>query len=184
MTAIKTKNRCREKLFAKRTRNENRLPHTLDLRSNAGEIVFRRTCNFFPLHAARRKKNPKNPSSEGRELTTLDEGTKKTLSATFPFLPPPPPVPAPPRPVEKGGLTQFMHPKQTETRLYYKYRGTGQKISARWDRDPPSPLALRRNRISRGVHNTSSPPTSVPQIQIPEVNQKKKRRRRAIAVSR
>lgn len=120
-------------------------------------IVFRRTCNFVPSGRARRKKNPKNPSSEGRELTTLDEGTKKTLSSTFSFCVSlslslsPLPLSSVTRSrwilrVEKRGLTQFMHPKQTETRLYYKYRGTGQKISGRAvGPDPPVRLARESN---------------------------------------
>lgn len=75
--------------LAKRISKESRLFRTLDLRFDARDRLSLH-LQFRPL-SARRKKNAKNPSSEGRELTTLDEGTKKTLSATFLFISPPRP---------------------------------------------------------------------------------------------
>ena len=68
-----------------------------------------------------------------------------------------------------------MHPKQTETRLYYKYRGTGQKISGR----AVGPILLLVRRTTTGPK--SNLPRRVLSFHHPETNTGSKPKERGIA---
>lgn len=141
MTAIKTKNCYREKLFVKRARNENCLPRYSRFTLERGRDRLSSHLQFLsPLRRATQKESEKSVIG-GTRVNDPRRGNKEDTLGHFSFSTAPLPHPSEPHPTrsKKEALHNLCIRNKQKRGYTINIAEPGKKYPHGGTRDPPSP---------------------------------------------